>query len=97
VKRFILRSGIASNRVFVENCREKFNHDGTYTRLVFCCENDDMRPSWEPLLPGKWIAIIFAVGAAVTVSLALLGLTDATVFAGMITILIVAALSNGSV
>ena len=57
-----------------------------------------MRPSWEPLLPGKWIAIIFAVGAAVTVSLALLGLTYATVFlAGMITILIVAFLSNGSV
>ena len=55
-----------------------------------------MRPSWKPLLPYKWIAIIFAAGTAVTVALALLGL-DAAFWAGFATIFVVAILCNGSV
>jgi hypothetical protein len=56
-----------------------------------------MRPSWKPLLPYKCIAIIFAAGTAVTVALALLGLANAALWAGIATIFVLAILCNGSV
>jgi hypothetical protein len=57
-----------------------------------------MRWYWEgPLLPYKWIAIIFAVGTAVSVALALLALYHGAFWAGCATIMVVAVLCNGSV
>ena len=57
-----------------------------------------MRWYWgDPLLPYKWIAIIFAVGTAVTVALALLELYHGAFWAGWATIVVVAVLCNGSV
>jgi len=57
-----------------------------------------MRWYWGgPLLPYKWIAIIFAVGTVVTVALALLELYHGAFWAGWATIMVVAVLCNGSV